>query len=122
MPEPRDSSEPIGVQRMCEILNPPTDNEGRPVRWWACPLCGNHYTRAGQCGNNIHRCRSELEPVYGPNAQDVIDALRLVLTQDDAEIELVRILVDEAPPSEAARGVSLLLDLIREGRAKATLR
>lgn len=57
-------------------------------------------------------------PIFTPTAQDVIDALRLVLTQDDAEMKLVRILVDIAPGTDEARGVDLLLDLIKDGRAE----
>lgn len=90
---------------------------------WECPLCGNGYISPGKCGNNLPiPCRAPLEPVYGPDAQDVIDALRLVLTQDDVDVELVRALVVEAPPTDEARGVDLLLRLIREGRLQVGMR
>lgn len=57
-------------------------------------------------------------------AQDVIDALRLLLTQDDLDVGVVHTLVDEAPPTDgqSARGVRLLLDLARGGRLKIGMR
>jgi len=50
-------------------------------------------------------------------AQDVIDALRLVLIQDDADPRLIRELVRRAPISDGSskRGVQLLVDGIRDG-------
>ena len=100
--------------------------EDRPVREWKCPACGTGYISPGHCGNNFAEggavaCRETLVPVYGPSAQDIIDALRLVLTQDDADMRLVRLLMDEAPETDGARGVDLLIDLIRENRLKVAL-
>lgn len=60
-------------------------------------------------------------PVYGPIAQDIVDALRLLLTQDDVDLELVRELVKRAPETDGTRGIEQLLDLIREGRAKVVM-
>jgi hypothetical protein len=52
----------------------------------------------------------------------VIDALRLVLTQDDADMDLVRELMTEAPATDGARGVDFLLDLVKQHRLKVALR
>jgi hypothetical protein len=97
-----------------------------PLRCWRCVDCGAEYDSPGteqQCGQNLPvHCRGLLEPVYGPTAQDVVDALRLVLTQDDASMDLVRELMAEAPETDDARGVDFLLDLIKSGRLKVALR
>lgn len=77
----------------------------------------------GKCGCAVGIPQRTSEPNReAPIAQDVIDALRLVLTQDDASMEMVRLLVDEAPETDDARGVDLLLRLIRESRLKVALR
>lgn len=101
--------------------------DARPASSWECPACGSAYIKPGTCGNNFPEgatapCRETLVAVYAPNAQDIVDALRLVLTQDDASMEMVRLLMDEAPETDDARGVDLLLRLIRESRLKVALR
>lgn len=96
----------------------------RPILDWRCPGCGTEYTRAiAACGQNEPTvCREIPLPVYGPNAQDVIDALRLLLTQDDIDGALLRHLVDRAPETDGDRGVELLLEMIRDGKAQVFLR
>jgi hypothetical protein len=57
-----------------------------------------------------------------PTAQDVIDALRLLITaqQDPAKVDrLLRCLLEFAPDTDSSRGIDLLLRLLAEGTLRA---
>ena len=57
-------------------------------------------------------------------AQDVVDALRIVLMSQKDPREIVRLvdcLVEFAPETDSSRGIDLLLSMIAEGSLKVAL-
>lgn len=72
-----------------------------------------------------HPSQSRYDWADDPTAQDVIDALRMVLlAQDDPEqvTKLTKCLVEFAPETDGSRGIDLLMRLIAEATVKVALK
>ena len=92
---------------------------------WRCDTCGTEYiTDIGKCGQLQPPCDGTVQRVEPPTAQDVVDALRFLLAEQDDPAEAVRIanaVLTYAPETDADRGISLILRLIAEGSLKVAL-